>query len=321
MSGDLAETAPVLQHTVRYGDLIRYAGASGDFYPLHTEDSYARAAGLPGVFAHGMYSAGLLATAVTNWCGVDALRRFAVRFVAKTWPGETLVSRVVVTSGDTGLGGTVEFECDLRNDAGEIKVAGTGTAGPRVDPGKAAARPGEGRRCGSQVATVDRAVVSNFAAVLQDDSALYRDARVAEKLGFPDIPAPPTYAFVMTHWGTRPELTEEFGGDPVPPNPLDRNLEQLGHIGHVMADLMTDRGPGLVLHAEQEFLYHRPMVVGDVLRGENAVTSTYQRKDKTFVVIETVWTDVRTATPVTTARFTAVHLPARPDVPPEGNPS
>jgi acyl dehydratase len=321
VSGELAATAPVLQHTVRYGDLIRYAGASGDFYPLHTDDAYARAAGLPGVFAHGMYSAGLLATAVTTWCGVESLRRFAVRFVAKTWPGETLVSRIVVTAGDTSVPGAVEFECDLRNDDGEIKVAGTGTVGPgpgAVAPAQAAPA---GRRCGSQVVTVDRAVVSNLATVLQDGNALYRDARVAEKHGFADIPAPPTYAFVMTHWGTRPELTEEFGGEPVPPNPLDRNLEQLGHIGHVMAELMTERGPGLVLHAEQEFLYHRPLVVGDVVRGESAVTSTYQRKDKTFVVIETVWTDVRTATPVVTARFTAVHLPARPDVPAEGNPS
>ena len=58
----------------RYGpltltDLVRYAGASGDFNRLHHDDAYARAAGLPWVMAHGMLSAGLLASFVTRWFG------------------------------------------------------------------------------------------------------------------------------------------------------------------------------------------------------------------------------------------------------------
>jgi hypothetical protein len=112
----------------------------------------------------------------------------------------------------------------------------------------------------------------------------------------------------MLHWGTAPELTEEFGGDPVPPNPQGEILEHLGHIGHVMAELMTELGPGLVLHAEQDYEYHRPILVGDVLRGENAISDVYRRADKTFVVIETHWVDVRTGNPVLTGRFGVVHI-------------
>jgi acyl dehydratase len=93
----VGDEPPVLTHELKRSDLIRYAGASGDFFPLHTDDAYARDAGFDGIFAHGMYSAGLLVTAITNWLGVRALRRLKVRFAAKAWPGEVLSSRVCIT--------------------------------------------------------------------------------------------------------------------------------------------------------------------------------------------------------------------------------
>jgi acyl dehydratase len=95
--------------------------------------------------------------------------------------------------------------------------------------------------------------------------------------------------------------------------------DQLGHIGLVLAELMAECGPGLVLHAEQEFEYHRPVVVGDVLRGENAIVDVYERPSDgvtlTFVVIESVWSDAGSRAPVLTARFTAVHRPPKPSSP------
>jgi acyl dehydratase len=71
-------------------DLARYAGASGDFNPLHYDDGYARSAGLPGVMAHGMFSAGLLGSFLVSWVGDRPVRRFKLRFRAPVWPGDTL---------------------------------------------------------------------------------------------------------------------------------------------------------------------------------------------------------------------------------------
>ena len=73
-------------------DLVRYAGASGDFNPLHHDDRFARDAGLPGVMAHGMFSAGLLGSFLVAWVGDRPLRRFKVRFRAPVWPGDTLTA-------------------------------------------------------------------------------------------------------------------------------------------------------------------------------------------------------------------------------------
>jgi acyl dehydratase len=74
-------------------DLVRYAGASGDFNPLHHDAEFARAAGLPDVMAHGMYSAGLVASALQRWFGAGSLVRFAIRFRRPVWPGDVLVLR------------------------------------------------------------------------------------------------------------------------------------------------------------------------------------------------------------------------------------
>jgi hypothetical protein len=80
--------------------------------------------------------------------------------------------------------------------------------------------------------------------------------------------------------------------------------------------LMAAMGPlmakgGLILHGEQEFIYHRPIVVGDVLVSEGKITDAYQKESKgktmTFIVSETNWTDDRTGEPVVTARFNLIH--------------
>lgn len=72
------------------GDFVRYAGASGDFNPLHYDGAYARAAGFPSVFAQGMFDAGVLATYAAVWLGPEGVRRFHARFVEVVWPGDTL---------------------------------------------------------------------------------------------------------------------------------------------------------------------------------------------------------------------------------------
>jgi acyl dehydratase len=74
-------------------DFVRYAGASNDFNPLHHDDDYARSAGYPSVFAHGMFSAGVLASYLVRWFGPESVRRFQVAFREQVWPGDTLAAR------------------------------------------------------------------------------------------------------------------------------------------------------------------------------------------------------------------------------------
>jgi acyl dehydratase len=69
---------------------VRYAGSSGDFNPIHYDSRYAAGAGYPGVFSQGMHHAALLATFVTELAGVEAVRRFGVRFRDQVWPGDLL---------------------------------------------------------------------------------------------------------------------------------------------------------------------------------------------------------------------------------------
>ena len=126
---DVAEgdSGPVLSHQLTRTDLVMYAGASGDFNPMHTDEVAAKGAGLPSVFGHGMFSAGLLGTAVTNYVGVGNLRSYKVRFTKQTWPGETLTTRVVVAEKRPERAEVV-LTCELVNQDGEAKIAGEAVA-------------------------------------------------------------------------------------------------------------------------------------------------------------------------------------------------
>ncbi|MDQ6696929.1 MAG: MaoC family dehydratase N-terminal domain-containing protein [Actinomycetota bacterium] len=126
---EVGDEASPFTHTLTRTDLVMYAGASGDFNPMHTDEVTAKAAGMPSVFGHGMFSMGLLATALTNYVGVGNLKSYKVRFTKQTWPDEELITHIVVTGtrsvGDEKL---VDLECSLANAAGEVKVAGSAVA-------------------------------------------------------------------------------------------------------------------------------------------------------------------------------------------------
>jgi acyl dehydratase len=123
------DEAPVVRHELTRTDLVMYAGASGDFNPMHHDEVKAQAAGLPSVFGHGMFSAGLLAKAVTDFVGIGNLRSYKVRFTKQTWPGEVLTSKVVVTGKRKEDGANlVDLECALANGEGEVKVSGEAVA-------------------------------------------------------------------------------------------------------------------------------------------------------------------------------------------------
>jgi len=77
--------------------LVRYAGASGDFNPLHTDDETARKAGFDGVVAHGMLIMGFLTQAATTWMPKRFLKKINVRFKAVTRAGDTITVTMKVT--------------------------------------------------------------------------------------------------------------------------------------------------------------------------------------------------------------------------------
>lgn len=95
-------------------DIVRYQGASGDFNPIHHDDEFARSAGMPGVFSVGMLQAGYLGTYCVELFGPESVRRLAVRFAERVWPGDELVCRGVISAiTPTEDGHTVELDLSV----------------------------------------------------------------------------------------------------------------------------------------------------------------------------------------------------------------
>lgn len=105
--------------------LVRYAGASGDFNPIHTVHRVAEQAGLGGVIAHGMLIMAFVAQAITRWVPVRRLRTFKVRFSGITRPGDVITVSGRVTGKRNELGkGIVTCQVEAKNQKGETKVTG-----------------------------------------------------------------------------------------------------------------------------------------------------------------------------------------------------
>ena len=118
----------VVEHLSRT-DLVRYAGASGDFNPIHHDEEFARMAGNPTVFGHGMLTAGFVARCITDFVGVENLRRYKVRFATRVWPGDTITCQGRVTRKYEGDGERrIDGEVVATNQKGEVAVSGTFTA-------------------------------------------------------------------------------------------------------------------------------------------------------------------------------------------------
>lgn len=106
-------------------DFVKFAGAGGDFNPMHHDDEFARASGFPSVFAMGMMTASMASRLITDWFGIEAVRTYEVRFKAMVWPGEALRAsgRIVgPVEGATEERLLVEF--DVANEQGEVKLSG-----------------------------------------------------------------------------------------------------------------------------------------------------------------------------------------------------
>jgi peroxisomal enoyl-CoA hydratase 2 len=123
------EATPLVVENLTRTNFVRYAGASGDFNPMHHDDTIATQVGNPSVFGHGMLTMGLLARVVKDWFGPEAIRRFQVRFSKQVWPGDTLTCTAKVTAKREEDGEKlVDLEGAVTNQEGVQVLTGTATA-------------------------------------------------------------------------------------------------------------------------------------------------------------------------------------------------
>ena len=110
--------------------IVQYAGASGDYNPLHTDEIFTtQVAGYPSVFAHGMLTMGMTGKMLTDYVGDARLTKYGVRFTSQVFPGDTLDATATVKAVHDGL---VELDVETKNQNGVVVVSGYAEA--RVDP-------------------------------------------------------------------------------------------------------------------------------------------------------------------------------------------
>jgi len=122
------ELPPLVKCPIQQIQLTRYAGASGDFNPIHQDDEFARAAGMGGVFAHGMLSMGFVGQLVTDWAGAGQVRKLGVRFGGLVRLKDTITcrGRVLARSSKDDVN-LVDLEVWAENEKGDKVVTGKAT--------------------------------------------------------------------------------------------------------------------------------------------------------------------------------------------------
>jgi acyl dehydratase len=120
------EITPLVKEPVTRTQIVRYAGSSRDFNPMHHDEPLAQAAGMGGVFAHGMMSMAFLGQMVKEWCGHERLQKMTVRFMNLTRPGDVLTCKGKVTKKYQKDGKNL-VECDIyaQNQRNEIVTKGS----------------------------------------------------------------------------------------------------------------------------------------------------------------------------------------------------
>ena len=109
--------------------IVMYAGASGDYNPVHTDEVFTKeVAGYPSVFAHGMLTMGMTGKMVTNYVGDGRLTEYGVRFTSQVFPGDTLDATATVVGVTNGI---VDLDISTVNQNGVEVLKGSAKA--RVD--------------------------------------------------------------------------------------------------------------------------------------------------------------------------------------------
>jgi len=130
-SAKIGEFLPDLElEPISRANLALYAGASGDYNPLHSDEIFTtKVVGYPSVFAHGMLSMGLTGKMLTNYVGDASLKKFGVRFTNQVWPGDTLTSKATVMSIREENGETlVDLNIETTNQDDVTVITGSAVA-------------------------------------------------------------------------------------------------------------------------------------------------------------------------------------------------
>ena len=304
-------------------EFVRYAGASLDLNPMHHDDTVATEAGMPSVFGHGMLTAGFLAGAITDYVGLDALRRFEVRFTAQAWPGRELHTEIeVADSRREGARTVVDLACRVVDDEGAEVLTATATASRAADGSSPAEQAGQaesipaapdhepvsvadltGVRLPSAVVAIERGPVQAFAVATHNDDPIYRSVTEAALCGFGHIPAPPTYLFVAPGLGAFDDEQPQATGTAM-------TLVEL-----IAALRRCAGGKGMTLHGSQSFDYHDAVWVGDVLESDGYVELAETKPSKgdapgmSVLVVRSDFRRRDNARPVATLRSTFLFRP------------
>lgn len=123
---DIGDSLPPLKKPpITKVQLVRYAGASGDFNPIHTDDEMARRAGLKGVIAQGLLIMGFAGQAITQWIPKKHLKRFKVRFTDVTYPGDIITVKANIVK-KVRTENEIQIVCEIKaeNQDAQLKLAG-----------------------------------------------------------------------------------------------------------------------------------------------------------------------------------------------------
>jgi hypothetical protein len=270
---------------------------------IHDEDANARAVGLSGEIGYGMLAATLLSRAITDVVGAGNVERLYTRFVRPSWVGETLETHAVVkVLQATQRGVRADLQCRVCTIEGEDRLRGSATVMVRpgsaptgvVAPATSNAAPPD-PEMGTRV-VVERSAVMNFARSADETNADYFDPVAARAKQHRHIPAPPTFGLDSTlqYWGAWSEVQ---GGRDVP-DPMQDATDTLERLA----------GPGLIVQADQLFLYRRPIYVDDVLVGTSRMgqplKKDWRNGELTFLGFSSQWSDARDGAEVMSARMT-----------------
>ncbi|MEW6264073.1 MAG: MaoC/PaaZ C-terminal domain-containing protein [Thermodesulfobacteriota bacterium] len=116
---------PSFDLTITRTHIIKYAGAGGDFQPIHHDEEFAKAVGLPSIFAMGLMHGGMLVRIVNDWAGPGRIKRYKLRFTGIVWPKDHLtfqgrVARKYLENNDH----LVECNLAVVNQHGADVIAG-----------------------------------------------------------------------------------------------------------------------------------------------------------------------------------------------------
>lgn len=123
---NIGDALPILtKPPITEVQLVRYAGASGDFNPIHTVHQAGVDSGNNGVIAHGMVIMGFVGQMITNWVRPEQVRKFGVRFTGISRPGDEItVTGKVVEKFEAEGENRVRCEVEAVDQAGQRKVKG-----------------------------------------------------------------------------------------------------------------------------------------------------------------------------------------------------